>query len=110
MKRLIITVVVAGMTVMSPVFASNDTPESNTLVQNKMSLNERIRMSQLPKDAQNYLKENYPIRSIQSITRSKGSDGKAMYEVAVRIEGNTTVLKFDSKGEFIDPTLIYVSK
>jgi hypothetical protein len=104
MKNLILTIALGLATVAN---AGISTPVNEVTHIAEYRAADPIKLSQLPKDAQKYLKENYPARAVKQINRTT-SNGQTFYEVTVVVEGRSSVLKFDSKGEFIDPSMTYM--
>lgn len=61
-----------------------------------------IKLKSLPKDAFQFIKENYPLRQIQEVSKLKSDDSAVKYEVAIQMEGKTQIVQFDKKGELVN--------
>ncbi len=104
MKNLFIILMFLGIVTMAHAQRNEENkntsmnPATATLDGNK----EAVPLSKLPKDAVNYIKENYPVTKIREISKIKNSGNNVMYEVKVNIEGKIAVVQFDKKGELIN--------
>ncbi|AWI25342.1 hypothetical protein [Flavobacterium pallidum] len=63
---------------------------------------EPIKMANLPKDARQYIKENFPSKGVTYVSKHKAASGETVYEVGVAMEGKLSILEFDAKGELLN--------
>ena len=63
-----------------------------------------IKFSALPKAAQQFIRENYPIRQVKQVSKFKNDKNETVYEVRVRVEDKIAVVQFDTQGELLSET------
>lgn len=105
MKNLIVAIaVIFSLTVMAgtenKVKPGKGIPVSEKSALGTYKYKEALKMSNLPKDVRQFLKENYPLRQVKEVSKVRG-DGDAAYEVGILLDGKMSVIQFDKKGEFI---------
>jgi hypothetical protein len=80
---------------------AGDFSPANTVTTSSVKA-EPIKMANLPKDARQYIKENFPAKGITYASKTKNSAGDVIYEVGITMEGKLSILQFDKKGELLN--------
>ncbi|WP_291082591.1 hypothetical protein [Flavobacterium sp. BFFFF1] len=63
-----------------------------------------VRMSNLPKEARQFIKENYPAKAVTYVSKMKDKKGGTVYEVGLKVDDELYIIQFDAQGELISET------
>lgn len=104
MKKLL---AIAMLVSLGTIQANNIRPVSASVVTTAIDDDTKIpvKLNALPKDAIQYMKENYPVKQIQEVSKVS-ADSNVKYEVEVKIEGKTQLVQFDKKGELVNEGIV----
>lgn len=97
MKNLIIAI--AMMTGVAFYGNSGDIKVSDDASASKTTKKHQVGKSSLPKDARQYMKENFPANGFTYAMRINNGSGEAIYEVGIAMDGKLSILEFDERGE-----------
>ncbi|MDI1254939.1 MAG: hypothetical protein PSV16_02470 [Flavobacterium sp.] len=65
---------------------------------------EEITITRLPKFTRQYMKENFSLRQVRSVTKEISANGIG-YQVKVSLDGEMNVIRFDTNGEPLPESL-----